>query len=116
MTKTKNNKLLKIFISNSDKYKHEPIYEVLIRKARKFGLSGATAQNDCLGYGSSEIINNISFWKITEKQSIAIEIIDEKSKIENFIVLINNIFQNLNKVCLIIVQNVSIVLFKSVES
>lgn len=42
MTLPKEGKLLRVFIGESDKYEGVPLYEWIVRKARKEGLAGAT--------------------------------------------------------------------------
>lgn len=34
--------LLRIFIGENDRYERRPLYEWIVRKAREFGLAGAT--------------------------------------------------------------------------
>ena len=49
-------------------YKNEPLYEVIIYAAKRYGLSGATAFKGHVGFGSSSgKITNLRFWEITEK-------------------------------------------------
>ncbi len=35
-------KLLRIFIGESDRWEHKPLYEAIVLKARELGLAGAT--------------------------------------------------------------------------
>jgi len=37
-----NGKLLRIFIGESDRWHHQPLYEAIVLKARELGLAGAT--------------------------------------------------------------------------
>lgn len=46
-------KLLKIYISNTDKFKHNLMYEVLVYAARRYGLAGATVLKGTMGYGAA---------------------------------------------------------------
>ena len=38
-------KRLRIYISSTDKFKHSPLYEVIVYAAKRFGIAGATVQN-----------------------------------------------------------------------
>jgi PII-like signaling protein len=42
METTDEAKLLRIFISSTDKFKHDPLYEVVVYAAKRYGLAGAT--------------------------------------------------------------------------
>jgi PII-like signaling protein len=35
-------KLLRIFLGETDHLKHQPLYEIIVMKARELGLAGAT--------------------------------------------------------------------------
>ena len=45
--------LLRIFIGESDKIGHLPLFETIVKEARDAGLAGATVLKGVLGYGAS---------------------------------------------------------------
>jgi PII-like signaling protein len=47
-----NGKLLRIFIGESDKWHHQPLYEAIVLKARELGLAGATVLRGSMGFGA----------------------------------------------------------------
>ncbi len=105
-------KLLRIFISSTDKYNHEPLYEVIVFSAKKFGLTGATVIKGIMGYGASSAIYSPTNWEVTEKVPLIVEILDESEKIEKFIESMLPIFDNLNKGCMVTVEKATIILHK----
>lgn len=105
-------KLLRIFISSTDKYKHQPLYEVIVFAAKQNGIAGATVLKGIMGFGSSSAVYSPTNWEITEKVPLVVEILDESGKIENFIEVILPIFDNLNKGCMITVEKANIILHK----
>jgi uncharacterized protein len=105
-------KLLRIFISSTDKYKHEPLYEVIVFAAKQNGIAGATVLKGIMGYGASSAVYSPTNWEVTEKVPLVIEILDESEKIERFIEIILPIFDSLNKGCMITVEKAQIVLQK----
>ena len=105
-------KLLRIFISSTDKYKHEPLYEVIVFTAKKHGIAGATVLKGIMGFGSSSAIYSQTNWEITEKVPLVVEILDESEKIDKFIEVLLPIFDNLNKGCMITVEKANIILHK----
>jgi PII-like signaling protein len=46
-------KLLRIFVGESDKVSHTPLYEVIVKTARERHLAGATAWRGILGFGAA---------------------------------------------------------------
>jgi hypothetical protein len=112
MEKQGDAKILRIFISNTDKFKHAPLYEMVVFAARRYGMAGATVIKGTMGYGSSNVIRSVKFWEITEKLPIVIEIVDESEKIEKFTEKILPWFDKLRYGCLITVEDVKVLLFK----
>jgi PII-like signaling protein len=105
-------KLLRIFISSTDKFKHAPLYEVVVFAAKRYGLAGATVLKGFMGYGSSSMVHSQKLWDITEKLPVVIEIIDEGSKIDGFVESILPYFEKIPKGGLITLENTTIVLHK----
>ena len=44
-------KLLRLFVGESEKIGHTPLYEIIVREARKRHLAGATVWRGVLGFG-----------------------------------------------------------------
>ncbi len=105
-------KVLRIFISNTDKFKHNSLYEMIVFAAKRYGLAGATVLKGVMGYGSSSVIHSVKFWEITEKLPVVIEIVDEAEKIEKFTEKILPWFEKLKYGCMITVEKVNLVLYK----
>ena len=105
-------KLLRIFISNTDRFKHEPLYEAIVFAARRNGIAGATVLKGVMGYGSSSVIHSLKFWEVTEKVPLVIEIVDESEKIDKFLEKIRPWFDKLRYGCMITVEKAEIVLYK----
>jgi len=105
-------KLLRIFISSTDKFKHTPLYEMLVFAAKRYGLVGATVLRGVMGFGGSSAISSMKFWELTEKLPIVVEIVDESEKIEKFTEIILPYFDKIRYGCMITVEKANIVLFK----
>ncbi len=105
-------KILRIFISNTDKFKHSLLFETIVFAAKRYGLAGATVTKGVMGYGSSSIIRSIKFWEITEKLPVVVEIVDESAKIEFFVQKIRPWLDNIPNGCLITIEKADIILNK----
>jgi len=86
-------KLLRIFIGESDKVQHAPLYEVIVREAKRAGLAGATAWRGVLAYGSTSRIKTSKILDLSSDMPIVIEISDEESKINAFLPTVNELFE-----------------------
>jgi uncharacterized protein len=105
-------RVLRIFVSSTDKFKNGLLYETLVFAAKRYGLNGATVLKGVMGFGSSSVIRSTRFWEITEKLPVVIEIVDEADKIEKFTQKILPWFDKISTGCLITSEKADIVLFK----
>lgn len=105
-------KILRIYLSNTDKFRHAPLYEVLVFAAKRSGLAGATVLKGVMGYGSSNRIESQKFWELNEKIPLVVELIDSPDKIEEFIKKITPWIDSSGKGCIITCSDSEIVLIK----
>lgn len=113
MEEYSNAKTLKIYISSTDKFKNEPLYETLVFAAKRYNLSGATVLRGTMGYGKSSGISNVRFWEFTEKIPVVVEIVDTAEKIELFLKVIKPYFEKVTSGCLITLSDTQIILSKA---
>ena len=85
-----NGHLLRIFIGESDKHEHMPLYEWIVKEARKFGLAGATVIRGIEGFGPSSKMHTAKILRLSDDLPIIIEIVDTIEKIDSFWPLIQN--------------------------
>jgi len=83
--------LLRIFIGESDKHEHIPLYEWIVRQAREFGLAGATVIRGVYGFGPTSRIHSVKILRLSEDLPIIIEIVDSIEKIDAFWPLIKDV-------------------------
>ena len=83
--------LLRIFIGESDKIHGKPLYEIIVEKARKTGMAGATVLRGFLGYGASSRIHTSKVLRLSEDLPVVVEIVDEEEKIKRFITELDHI-------------------------
>ena len=105
-------KLLRIFVGESDKINHVPVYEKIVLEARKAGLAGATVTKGIMGFGASSRIHTSKVLRLSEDLPLIIEIVDEAKKIEEFIPVLNSIFEEANSGGLITMEKASIIQYK----
>jgi len=102
-------KLLRIFVGESDLINHKPVYEKIVMEARKAGLAGATVTKGIMGFGGSSRIHTAKVLRLSEDLPLVIEIVDEEKKIEQFIPILNEIFEQANSGGLITMEKASII-------
>ena len=85
--------LLRIFIGENDKYERQPLYEWIVRKAREFGLAGATVFRGLEGFGVHNRVHTTKILRLSTDLPIVIEIVDTSKKIEQFMPIIDDAIQ-----------------------
>lgn len=83
--------LLRIFVGESDKVGHRPLYEVIVLKAREAGLAGATVLRGVMGFGKNSILHTAKILRLSEDLPMVVEIVDSREKIEAFLPTLNGL-------------------------
>jgi PII-like signaling protein len=78
-------KLLRIFIGESDRWEHRPLYEAIVLKARELGLAGATVLRGPMGFGASSRLHTAKILRLSEDLPMVIEIVDSEDQINRLL-------------------------------
>lgn len=108
-----NAKLLRVFIGESDKYEHIPVFEKIVMEARKEGLAGASVFKGIMGFGQSSRIHTSKILRLSEDLPILIEIVDSEEKIKMFLPVIDKIFEEADCGGLVTLEKAEIIKYKS---
>jgi len=77
--------LLRIFIGESDRWEHKPLYEAIVLKAREAHLAGATVLRGPMGFGKSSRLHTAKILRLSMDLPTVIEIVDSEEKIQAFL-------------------------------
>jgi len=77
--------LLRIFIGESDRWEHRPLYEAIVLKARELHLAGATVLRGPMGFGPSSRLHTAKILRLSEDLPMVVEIVDSQEKIDAFL-------------------------------
>ncbi|GAA4309494.1 DUF190 domain-containing protein [Compostibacter hankyongensis] len=83
--------LLRIFIGESDKSSHSPLYEALLFEAKKAGMAGATVLRGIMSYGASTRVHTAKLIDISQDLPIIVEIVDREEKIQDFVATVHRL-------------------------
>lgn len=108
-------KLLRIFVGESDKLGHNTVYEEIVIAARKAELAGATVYRGIMSFGKSSRIHTSKILRLSEDLPLVIEIVDEESKIDEFIPIIKKIFEDADSGGLITMEHADIIHYTSTK-
>jgi len=95
MENNPNAKLLRIFIGESDKAGHQPLYEAIVFEAKKQSLSGATVTRGIMGFGANSTI------------------VDTEEKIREFTKTVEQLFEQTKSGGLITLEKVEVIRYRA---
>lgn len=83
--------ILRIYIGESDRHEHKPLYEVIVLRAREAHLAGATVLRGPMGFGKSSRLHTAKILRLSMDLPMVIEIVDSEEKIRAFLPVLDGI-------------------------
>jgi len=103
--------LLRIFIGESDRWHHQPLYEAIVLKARALHLAGATVLRGAMGYGKSSRLHTTKLLRLSMDLPLVIEIVDSEEKIQAFLPVLDTMMGG----GLVTLEKVKVIDYRAVE-
>ncbi len=85
--------LLRIFIGESDRWNHQPLYEAIVKKARELHLTGATVLRGPMGFGKSSRLHTAKILRLSMDLPVVIEIVESEEKIQAFLPVLDEMMK-----------------------
>ena len=85
--------LLRIFVGESDRWHHRPLYEAIVLKARELHLAGATVLRGPMSFGKSSRLHTAKILRLSMDLPLVIEIVDSEEKIQAFLPELDEMMQ-----------------------
>jgi PII-like signaling protein len=98
-----------VFIGESDKVGHRPLYEEIVLKAREAGLAGATVLRGVMGFGKNSILHTAKILRLSEDLPMIVEIVDSLEKVEAFVPTLDEMIKD----GLVTIEKVRVIHYKS---
>jgi len=96
------NKMLMIFVDESDQFEDLPLYEAILRRLVKLEIAGATVQAGIMGYGSHHRIHRKRLFGVSDDRPMTILVVDEEERLRRAIPEIRAIVKD----CLLLLTSV----------
>lgn len=101
--------LLRVFIGESDKVGHRPLYEEIVLKAREAGLAGATVLRGVMGFGKNSVLHTAKILRLSEDLPMVVEIVDSLEKVEAFVPTLDEMIKD----GLVTIEKIRVIHYKS---
>lgn len=96
--------LLRVFLGESERCGHQPLYEAIVAKAREMHLAGATVLRGPMGFGHSSRLHTAKILRLSEDLPMVVEIVDAEDRITAFLAAVDPWMQS----CLVTLENVKV--------
>jgi uncharacterized protein len=81
--------MVRIFVSEDEKFDGRPLYEAIVLKAREMHLRGATVLRGQLGFGHSSRIHTTKILRLAQDLPLVVEIVDSEENIDAFLPILD---------------------------
>jgi hypothetical protein len=81
--------LVRVFIGESDKWQHRPLYIALVERLREEGFAGATVFRGAAGFGARSVLHTTKILRLSEDLPVVVEIVDSEEQIETLIPMLD---------------------------
>ena len=81
--------LVRIFLGESDRWRHRPLARALLERLRGEGFAGATVIHGVAGFGASSVIHTTSLVELSSDLPVLIEIVDNDEHVERLLPILD---------------------------
>jgi len=103
--------LLRVFVGESDRHHHRPVYEAIVELARAAHLAGATVLRGPMGFGRSSKMHTSKILELSTDMSIVVEIVDRGEKIDAFLPELDALLKESGASVLVTVEQVQVLAY-----
>jgi PII-like signaling protein len=81
--------LVRIFIGESDRWRHQPLSMALLQRLRQEGFAGATVFQGIAGFGARSVLHTSHLIRLSEDLPLVIEIVDTPEHIDRLLPILD---------------------------
>jgi len=81
--------LVRIFLGESDLWRHRPLARALLERLRAEGFAGATVIHGVAGFGASSIIHTANLIELSTDLPVLIEVVDDQEHIDRLLPILD---------------------------
>lgn len=78
-------KLLRVFIGEQDRWEGAPLYEAIVAEARALGMAGATVLKGAMGFGCKAHVHTAKLLELSYDMPMVVEIVDTERNIKKLL-------------------------------
>ena len=105
--------LLRIFLTDKDKLKGKPVYQILLESFKDKGLQGATVFHGIAGFGKKRIIHAAGILDTSDALPVVLELCDDFDKIQTALSITKDLFEKAKVGGFITYEKAHVIFFKN---
>jgi hypothetical protein len=81
--------LVRIFVGESDRWRHRPLPDALLERLRREGFAGATVLRGVAGFGAHSVVHTANILRLSEDLPVVIEVVDTEPMVQNLLPILD---------------------------
>ena len=81
--------MARIFIGESDKWHHQPLYRALVERLKQEGFAGATVFRGIEGFGAHSIIHTTRIVDLSSDLPVIVEVVDTEEQMKKLLPILD---------------------------
>ena len=81
--------LVRIFIGESDRWHHQPLWAALLARLRRDGFAGATVLRGIGGFGARSVVHTTLLERLSQDLPLLIEVVDTPEHVERLLPILD---------------------------
>jgi uncharacterized protein len=81
--------LVRVFIGESDRWKHQSLAAALVERLRSEHFAGATVFHGVAGFGAHSVLHTTRILRLSEDLPVVIEIVDSEDRMERLTAILD---------------------------
>ena len=81
--------LVRIFLGESDRWRHMPLSRALLERLRAEGFAGATVVHGVAGFGASSVIHTAGLIELSTDLPVVIEVVEDQAHVDRLLPILD---------------------------
>jgi PII-like signaling protein len=81
--------LVRVFIGESDRWHHQPLWMALLQRLRKEGFAGATVLRGIGGFGARSVLHSSLLERLSQDLPLVLEIVDTREHVDRLLPILD---------------------------
>jgi PII-like signaling protein len=81
--------LVRVFIGESDRWRHQPLGTAIVERLRREGFAGATVFQGIGGFGARSVFHTAHILRLSQDLPVVIEIVDSEEHVDRLLPILD---------------------------